>query len=352
MRIVLADDHAVVRAGIANALAALPNLEVVAEADDGPAVLAALVKTQPDLLLIDVTMPDFEPITAIRQIRARYPKMKILVVSAYDDDVYVQGLLGAGVDGYHLKDQPLSDLQLAVQRILTGKKWVSSRLLDKLVSYTDAPSTGASILTFRQRDILHLLQQGLDNHAIARRMGLSVKTIEKHLTTLYRLLNVQSRLEAVNYVTQHPEVLSLSGRAAAQLAPSTTTATLEQFTLLLVDDNARYRRQLQRMVGKLCPQVIIYEAENIDEAVRLLEHISPQLALIDVVLGEENGIRCTRRLKALLPQLRVVLISAYPDREFRKQGLDAGAVALLDKKDLDAATLRQLLEDMISCENV
>ena len=71
-------------------------------------------------------MPDFEPISAIRQIRALYPALKILVVSAYDDDVYVQGLLGAGVNGYHLKDQPLNDLKLAVQRVLDGERWISS----------------------------------------------------------------------------------------------------------------------------------------------------------------------------------------------------------------------------------
>ena len=347
IRVLLADDHAVVRAGIRNALQELPDLEITGEASDGPSVFSALAETQPDCLLIDVTMPNFEPIAAIRQIRARYPQMKILVISAYDDDVYVQGLLGAGVDGYHLKDQSLSDLQLAVQRVLDGKKWVSSRLLDKLVSYTDIPAATPSTLTSRQRDILRLLQQGLDNQAIARRMGLSVKTVEKHLTRLYRQLDVQSRLEAVNYVTQHPEVLALSGQTAAKLSAPPTTPAQEPISMLLVDDNARYRHQLRRMVGKIFPYARLYEAENIEEAVSLMRLAAPQLALVDVVLGDENGIHCTRRIKALSPQSRVVLISAYPDREFHKQGLEAGAVALLDKKDLDAATLRQVIEDMV-----
>jgi len=211
-RVLLADDHAVVRAGIRNALEELPDLEIVGEVGDGPALFAALAQAQPDCLLIDVTMPDFEPVAAIRQVRARYPDMRILVVSAYDDDVYVQGLLGAGVDGYHLKDQPLSDLRLAVQRVLSGERWISSPLLDKLVSYTNVPASSPS-LTTRQRDLLRLLQQGLDNQNIAQRLGLSVKTVENHLTRLYRQLNVQSRLEAVNYVSQHPEVLALSGQA-------------------------------------------------------------------------------------------------------------------------------------------
>ena len=176
MRILLADDHAVVRAGLRKALEELSHLEVVGEVRDGPALLAGLSKTQPDCLLIDVTMPEFEPVSAIRQIRASYPDMKILVVSAYDDDVYVQGLLKAGVDGYHLKDQPLSDLRLAVQRVLDGERWLSSPLLDKLVSYTET-SPGLPALTPRQRDILRLLQQGLDNQTIAQRLGLEAGAV-------------------------------------------------------------------------------------------------------------------------------------------------------------------------------
>jgi len=346
VRILLADDHAVVRAGLRKALEELANLEIVGEAGDGPALFEALAQMQPDCLLIDVTMPDFEPVVAIRQIRARYPDMKILVVSAYDDDVYVHGLLGAGVDGYHLKDQPLSDLRLAVQRVLAGERWVSSPLVDKLVGHIDA--TLLSSLTARQCEILSLLQQGLDNQTIARRLGLSVKTVENHLTRLYRQLGVQSRLEAVNYIMQHPEVLATS-RQATSMAPVSSEAPVQQrVTMLLVDDNARYRHQLRRMIGKVCPQAMIYEAQNIREAVHLTQRAAPQLVLVDVILGEEDGIRCTRRIKALSPPSRIILISAYPDRQFHRLGLEAGAVAFLDKKDLDTATLRQIIDDMIA----
>jgi len=343
--ILLADDHAVVRAGIRNALQDLPNLEVIGEVGDGPALMTALAERRPDCLLIDLTMPDFEPLLAIHQIRALYPQMKILVVSAYDDNIYVQELLRAGVDGYHLKDQSLNDLRLAVQRILGGEKWISSRLLDKLVSTSSSRPPGPS-LTGRQRDILRLLQQGLDNQTIARQIGLSVKTVENHLTRLYRQLDVQSRLEAVNFVMQHPELLGLPGQSAA-LAQVETGTPPQCVTVLVVDDNARYRRQLRRMVGKACPQAIIYEAEDTREALQLTERLVPQLVLIDVVLGDEDGIRCTRRIKAQAPSSRVILISAYPDREFHRLGLAAGAVAFLDKKDLDTATLRQVVADVI-----
>jgi DNA-binding NarL/FixJ family response regulator len=344
-RVLLADDHALVRAGIRNALEEL-DLKIVGEVADGLTLTAALEQMQPDCLLIDVAMPDFEPVSAIHEIRANYPDLKILVISAYDDDVYVQGLLGAGVDGYHLKDQPLSDLQLAVQRVLAGGRWVSGPLVDKLVSYASTSPSTLPSLTTRQRDLLHLLQQGLDNQTIAQRLGLSVKTIENHLTRLYRLLNVQSRLEAVNYVMKHPAVLAMSGQRAAQAPAARKIAAQELVTVLLVDDSARYRRQLSRMIGKICPQATIYEAESIGEAVHLTESVPPQLALVDVILGEEDGIRCTRRIKALSPKSRVILISAYPDREFHRLGLEAGAVAFLDKKDLETSTLQHIIDDI------
>lgn len=347
VRVLLADDHAVVRAGIHNALLELPELQIVGEVGDGPSLITALDETKPDCLLIDVTMPDFEPLSAIHQIRATYPTMKILVVSAYDDDVYVQGLLGAGVNGYHLKDQSMEDLRLAVQRVLLGERWISSRLVDKLIGPHEKPAAGPQV-TNRQRDILRLLQQGLDNQSIARQMGLSVKTIENHLTRLYRQLNVQSRLEAVNYVSLHPEVLGRSGHEAAVLnAVQTETFPGDSIAILVVDDNARYRHQLQRMVGNACPQAMIFEAQDTAEALRVLHRVKPQLVFVDVVLGDEDGIRCARRIKATSNSTRIVLISAYPDREFRRLGLEAGAVAFLDKKDLDTAVLRQVVQDVM-----
>lgn len=343
VRILLADDHAVVRSGIRNALEDLGNLEVVGEVGDGPSLAPALARLHPDLLVIDVTMPHFEPVGTIRDVHLQYPDMKILVVTAYDDDAYVQGLLGVGVNGYHLKDQPLSDLKLAVQRVLAGERWISSNLISKLLSYSEFISPAAT-LTDRQREILSLLSQGHDNHSLARETGLSVKTVENHLTRIYRQLNVQSRLEAVRYVTEHPEILTRSAPAVsvADLVPRSGLSTL------LVDDNARYRNQLRRMVGRAYPAAVIYEAENTSEALNVVEAVAPKLVLVDVILGEEDGIQCARRIKASWPHARVILITAYPDREFRRLGIEAGASALVDKKDLDAASLRHMIDDVLA----
>ena len=344
VRVLLADDHALVRAGIRNALAGMPDLTIVGEVGDGPSLIKGLQQLQPDCLLIDVTMPDFEPITTIRSIRGQYPDLRILIVSAYDDDVYVQGLLSAGVNGYHLKDQPLSDLRLAVERVLLGERWISSPLLDKLLRPAPPANIHGPKLSPRQRDILELLSNGFDNRTIANELGLSVKTIENHLTRLYRLLDVQSRLEAANFAREHPGLISQPSKPGTQKTPVVLPHP-EQATVLLLDDNHRYRSQLRRMISRVHPQAMIYEAENMADALYLTSRLSPQIAFVDVVLGDEDGIRCTRQIKASSPASRVILISAYPDREFHRRGLAAGAAAFLDKKDLDAATLFQIIND-------
>jgi DNA-binding NarL/FixJ family response regulator len=344
VRVLLADDHAVVRAGLRNALDNIPQIQIIGEVGDGIALEESLARLRPDLLVIDVAMPEFEPVAAIKRIKTEYPELKILVVSAYDDEAYVVGLLGAGVNGYHLKDQPLSDLQLAIQRVLSGDRWISSPLIDRLVHHR--PSFSASdipSLTRRQRELLRMLSQGCDNRKISHIMELSIKTVESHLTALYRVLRVDSRLEALNYAVHHPEILALSGHETAEPVPCSEST----INILVVDDSSRYRQQLCRLIGKTYPSSRLYEAEDIGEAVRLAECVHPQLALVDVVLRDEDGIQCARRLKTITPTTRVVLISAYPDREFRRMGLMAGAVALLDKKDIDAAAVRQVLEDAV-----
>ena len=346
VRVLLADDHAIVRAGIRKMVEEISGLVVIAEVGNGPQVLNLLAETPIDLLLIDVSMPNFDPIKTISKIRAQYSALKILVVSAYDDDIYVQGLLAAGVNGYHLKDQPINDLKLAIERVLAGERWLSSPLISKLVG----PPQGLinfPTLTNRQRSMLHLLKQGLDNQSIAQETGLSVKTVEKHLTRLYRQIDVKSRLEAVNFITRYPQILGMPGQDAAQVSTQVGPGIQKYTTILVVDDNPRYRKQLLRMIGKLCPRATIYEAENIQEAVNIAQQIDLQFVLVDVVLGDEDGITCVRRLKAIHSQSRIVLISAYPDREFHRLGLQSGAVAFLDKKDLDLPTLRQILDDLI-----
>jgi DNA-binding NarL/FixJ family response regulator len=347
-RVLLADDHAVVRAGIRNAIENLPSIHVAGEAADGPSLMRALQEISPDILLIDVTMPDFEPISAIRQIRAQYPRMKILVISAYDDDVYVQGLLGAGVDGYHLKDQPLQDLSLALGRIIKGERWISSSLVDKLITPAN-PKSEVPDLTARQREILNLLKKGWNNQKIAYELSLSIKTIENHLTRIYRALNVGSRLEAVNFINKNPEILGTGEITPPALKTGPLSSPpASPVRILLVDDNPRFRYQLRRIIGSLFAHIAIHEAESVEEALKAVREHDFQLVFVDVILGEQNGIACVKKIKAVSPVPRVILISAYPDKEFHRQGLNAGAAAFIDKKMLDSATIKQIIGDVIN----
>ncbi len=346
IRVLLADDHAIVRAGIRNVVDDIPDIEVIAEVGDGPALLETIIREEPDFILVDLSMPDFDPIKSIHKIRVQNPTMKILVVSAYDDEPYVHGLLEAGVDGYHLKDQPLSDLKLAISRIIAGERWVSSSLLSKLM-VKKKPAANTPMLTSRQRDILQLLEEGMDNQSIALELNLSIKTIENHLTRIYRQLGVQSRLEAVKYISQHPAVLGVVGQSFKQKKNISITST-QEISILVVDDNQRYLHQVQRMLARIYPQAVLYEANSTFGAQRLSQQIQPQLVFVDVVLGEDDGIRCARRIKVVSKESRIVMISAYPDREFRRLSMEAGAVAFLDKKDLDARSLKQVVEDIIN----
>lgn len=341
--VLLADDHALVRAGIRNVLEDMTELDIRGEVGDGNSLVEILDQQLFDLLLIDVTMPDFDPIPTIRQIKERYPDMRILVVSAYDDDIYVQGLLGAGVDGYHLKDQSSGELRMAIERVLQGERWLSSPLVTRLLE-RDFSMSRPDTLSPRQRDILELLVQGSDNRSIATELSLSIKTIENHLTRLYRQLNVSSRLEAAAYVHEHPEILQGGVERLSHYAASDAQGEL---TVLIVDDNRHFRTQLNRMIMRSHPGVSILEADSIDAALDALDTALPELIFIDVVLGDESGIIGTRKLRTAVETATIVLISAYPDREFRATGLSAGATAFLDKKDLDAATIRQIIHDIL-----
>lgn len=344
MRVLIADDHEIARVGICQALAETSHLELVAHVRNGIELSEALARATFDFLIMDVAMPHFDPLLAVQQIRAQYPAMFILVVSAYDDDVYVQGLLNAGVHGYHLKDQPLRDLTLAIDRILSGETWVSGALINKLVSKS---SRRPLELSPRQLDIIRGLSNGLSNKDLAEQLTLSIKTVENHLTRLYRQLNVNNRLEAVAYIHDNPQLLGQRGQVMVKNSPPPVPVVSGGISIIVVDDNQRFRRELGGIVGRNFPSATIYEASNWAELHALAKQVQPQLIFMDVVLGDEDGIHLTRRLKQELHDVKVVLITAYPDREFHRLGIESGALALIDKKDLDTPTIKQILCDVI-----
>ncbi|NIV10369.1 MAG: response regulator, partial [Aliifodinibius sp.] len=292
-RVILADDHEVVRAGIQKVLEDSTEFTIVSEVEDGDSLFESLERENPDCLLVDISMPEFDPLKAIVDIRNKYPELKILIVSAFDDNHYVQGLFQAGIHGYHLKDQPLSDLKLAIQKVMNGEHWISGSLISKLIP-TPSKQVMKTFLTSRQQEILRLLKNGYGNDKIAAELNLSVKTIENHLTKLYKQLGVRSRLEASNYANQFPEILGLKIQKPAK--DNLFHQQSNEFSILLVDDNKFYLRQLARVITGIISQSNLYDAKEIEEAVTIAQNVQPKLAFVDVVLGDEDGILCTRRI--------------------------------------------------------
>lgn len=346
IQVLIADDHEIVRAGFRRLVDQMDGLDICGEIGDGTELIASLDEKKVDLLIVDLTMPNFEPITTIASIKKAFPELLILIVSAYDDRLYVKQLLEIGVDGYHLKDESLQTLQLAIQRVLAGERWIAGPLIDKLIE-KNGDVTNKPALTERQINLMRYLHQGFENKKIASKLGLSIKTVESHLTNIYRKLNVQSRLEAVNYIHRFPEILGIEGELISVKNTSSKKELHDaKISILVLDDSPRFRKQLLYMIGKAQSNVNIYEAETIKEAMRLIEIINFDLVLLDVILQNENGINAARQIHKAKPEIRIILISAYPDREFHKQGLSAGAKAFLDKKNLDLATIRQVLSDV------
>ncbi len=202
IRVILADDHALVRQGIRQFLEGAEDIEVVAEAADGATALQAVETMQPDVALLDVQMPGISGIEATRQIKVRFPKVRILILTAYDDDPYVYALLQAGADGYLLKTVEVDELVRAVRAVHRGEPVLSPEVTQKVLRQlaTGRPAGAAEqieVLTARELEILRLAAQGLTNKAIGQEIGISDRTVQGHLANIYGKLGVASRTEAV-----------------------------------------------------------------------------------------------------------------------------------------------------------
>lgn len=202
IRVVLADDHALVRQGIRRFLEGAEGIEVLAEASDGAKAVQLVEELRPDVALLDVQMPGLSGVEATRQIKARAPEVRVLILTAYDDDPYVYALLQAGADGYLLKTIEVDDLIRAVRAVHRGESVLSPEITHKVMRQlsTGRPAgAGEQVepLTARELDILRLAAQGMTNKAIGRHVGISDRTVQGHLASVYGKLRVASRTEAV-----------------------------------------------------------------------------------------------------------------------------------------------------------
>lgn len=205
IRVVLADDHAVVRKGIRDFLEEENDIQVVAEAADGDQVKTLIREHQPDVVILDIRMPAATGIEVTRWIREQHLPVGVLVLTAYDDDPFVVAAVQAGADGYVLKNAEAEQIAASVRAIYEGESALSPAITRKLMAQLGGPSkTDEAVepLTDREREVLQLAASGLTNRGIGQRLSISDRTVQGHLASIYAKLRVGSRTEAVTKALQ------------------------------------------------------------------------------------------------------------------------------------------------------
>jgi DNA-binding NarL/FixJ family response regulator len=203
IRILIADDHAVVREGTRQFLEREDDLEVVGEAADGEEAIRLVGSLSPDVAIMDISMPNIDGIEATRQIKAKYPKVAVLILSAYDDDQFVFSLLEAGAAGYLLKSVRGNELVNAIREVSAGESvlhpTIARKVLNRFTNITSETQKQKTqnILTEREIEVLQLATQGSSNQEIADSLFLSLRTVQSHLNHIFNKLQVSSRTEAV-----------------------------------------------------------------------------------------------------------------------------------------------------------
>jgi NarL family two-component system response regulator LiaR len=202
IRVVLADDHVLVRQGIRQFLEDEADIQVIAEANDGAEAIDIVQEEQPDVAVLDIHMPEMTGVEATRRIKEHFPNVRVLILTAYDDDPYIFALLQAGADGYVLKTSSAEELVRAVRTVYEGQSALSPEIASKVVQQMTSGKPAAATeqiesLTERELDVLRLAAQGKTNRAIGSELGISHRTVQGHLASVYGKLAVNSRTEAV-----------------------------------------------------------------------------------------------------------------------------------------------------------
>jgi len=205
IRLLLADDQQIVRAGLRSLLERYPEVEVIGEAAAGEEAVALAIQLQPDVVLMDITMPDIDGAEATRRIKASVPKVDVLALTIHEDEAYFFEMLNAGASGYVPKRASPEELLAAISAVAGGEVFLHPVVAGALVQdYLRRVRSGTEResydgLTPRQREVLTLIAEGLSNQDIGSRLGISVRTVERHRENIMDRLNLHNRTDLVKY---------------------------------------------------------------------------------------------------------------------------------------------------------
>ncbi|MFQ5965814.1 MAG: response regulator [Candidatus Scalinduaceae bacterium] len=204
--VLLADDHPIVRKGIKALLDVQDDINVIGEAKDGREAIEKAKQMVPDLVIIDIMMPDLNGIEALREIKRAIPETKVLVLTMYDDEDFINQTLQSGASGYLLKESAVSDLISAIEAIMKGDTFLSPRVSNVLVKdfighgvTKNSKDLNPSLLTKREREILQLLAEGNSNKEIAHKINLSIRTVDSHRASIMGKLHIHDITGLVKY---------------------------------------------------------------------------------------------------------------------------------------------------------
>jgi two-component system response regulator NreC len=206
--ILVADDHSILREGLRALLSNTSDLEVIGEAENGQDTIEKARQLQPQLILMDLSMPIINGTEAIRVIKKRNPEIKIIVLTVHKSDEYVRATLDAGADGYVLKDDTSNDLLTSIKNVQKGKVHLSPGICDKVLNgYLNHPDKAPSVrswdqLTLREREVLKLIAEGSKNREIAGCLSVSIKTVEKHRSNLMKKLDIHGVSALTTYAIE------------------------------------------------------------------------------------------------------------------------------------------------------
>jgi len=214
-RVLLVDDHELVRQGIAAMLNGAPDVQVVAEARTGREALEVARRELPDVVLMDVRMPDMDGLEATRKLKEERPRTAVVMLTMHDNPTYLRDAVRAGAAGYLLKDVSKEELVDAIRQVSSGGAFIESQMLKGMLSEMKPTSSGVSPaaknLTKREREILALVAEGMSNREIAERLVLSPETVKSHVAAILEKLNVSDRTQAAIYAVRNGLVESPTG---------------------------------------------------------------------------------------------------------------------------------------------